>query len=86
VLELAFAHLGAELCTSTAWHDNAASIGVSQKLGYADDGWELRDREGTATRHVRFRMSRDDWRPPFPIEVEGLEPCLGMLGGERRDE
>ena len=86
VLELAFGHLGAALCTSTAWHDNASSIGVSRALGYVDDGWELQEREGDVTKHLRFRMARDDWRPPFEIAVEGLEPCLGLLGCERRDE
>lgn len=85
-LTLAFDHLGAELCTRSAWHDNAPSIGVSRALGYVDDGWELRAREGVTTRHVRFRMAKDDWRPPFEIAVEGLEPCLPLLlGGERRD-
>jgi len=83
VLELAFAHLGAELCTSSAWHDNARSIGVSRRLGYVDDGWELKDREGVRTRHLRFRLARADWRPPFAVEVDGLEPCLPLLVGDR---
>jgi len=82
-LELAFAHLGAELCQSAAWHDNAPSIGVSRRLGYADDGWELRDRDGEPTRHVRFRLHRADWRPPVAVTVEGLEACLPLLLGDR---
>ena len=81
VLALAFEHLGAELCTSTAWHDNMPSVRVSQKVGYVDDGWELRDRDGTATKHLRFRMAKDDWRPPFEVTVEGLAPCLPLLVG-----
>jgi RimJ/RimL family protein N-acetyltransferase len=38
VLELAFTGLGAEYATSEAFTDNAASLGVSRKLGYAFDG------------------------------------------------
>jgi RimJ/RimL family protein N-acetyltransferase len=81
VLELAFGHLGAELCVSSAWHDNAASIAVSRRLGYADDGWELGDREGTRTKQLRFRIARADWRSPVPVDVDGLEPCLPLLVG-----
>jgi len=40
VLSLAFDELGAESARSHAHRDNAASIGVSRKLGYADDGTE----------------------------------------------
>ena len=40
VLHLAFAGLGAEYATSSAFDDNAASLAVSRKLGYADDGIE----------------------------------------------
>jgi RimJ/RimL family protein N-acetyltransferase len=38
VLQLAFAGLGAEYAISSAFIDNAASLAVSRKLGYADDG------------------------------------------------
>jgi RimJ/RimL family protein N-acetyltransferase len=38
VLSLAFGELGAESARSHAHSDNAASIGVSRKLGYSDDG------------------------------------------------
>lgn len=85
VLGLAFDHLGAELCVSTAWHDNAASIAVSRKLGYADDGWSFLQREGIRTKHLRFRMARDEWRPPLAPEVDGLEPCLPLLVGDTPD-
>ena len=38
VLHLAFTGLGAEFATSNTFTDNAASLGVSRKLGYLPDG------------------------------------------------
>lgn len=82
VLELAFAHLGARLATTAAWHDNPASLGVTRALGYVEDGESLGDREGTADRLLRFRIDRARWEAcrSVPVEVEGLEPCLRLLG------
>lgn len=74
VLSLAFEHLGAIAAVSEAWADNAASLGVSRSLGYEDSHSE--DRQGRAMRHLRLTT----WRPPWPVEVEGLEPCLPLLG------
>ena len=37
-LTLGFDGLGAEIATTGLWHDNAASLGVTQSLGYAG-GW-----------------------------------------------
>jgi RimJ/RimL family protein N-acetyltransferase len=36
----AFEGLGAQWAVSAAFEDNAASLGVSRKLGYRDDGTE----------------------------------------------
>ena len=38
VLALAFDHLGAEVAVSSAEPDNAPSLAVSRRLGYADNG------------------------------------------------
>ncbi|MHB1930423.1 MAG: GNAT family N-acetyltransferase, partial [Acidimicrobiales bacterium] len=38
VLSLAFDHLGAEAAVSSAREDNVASLGVSRRLGYKDNG------------------------------------------------
>jgi WD40 repeat protein len=61
VLHLAFEGLGARHAVSAAFEDNAASLSVSRKLGYRDDGIEwhqVRDRP-VLTR--RLRLTRADW-------------------------
>ena len=82
VLSLAFDGLHAEYALSTAQCDNAASLGVSRKLGYAKDGIErlvVRERPVTAQ---RLRLDRASWRAHSSLRVEtsGLEPCLPWFG------
>src|SRR5215470_14638094 len=55
VLSLAFDDLGAETARSDAHSDNAASIGVSRKLGYAADGTEQFMVRGQAVTALRLR-------------------------------
>ena len=45
VLALAFGPLGAQAAITSAWHDNAASLGVSRALGYRPNGETLHERE-----------------------------------------
>jgi RimJ/RimL family protein N-acetyltransferase len=82
VLQLAFAGLGAECAISSAFIDNAASLAVSHKLGYADDGIELRVRRGQPATARRLRLDRRTWEatPRVPVSIEGLEACLPMFG------
>jgi RimJ/RimL family protein N-acetyltransferase len=82
VLHLAFAGLGAQWAISSAASDNGASIGVSRKLGYADDGIEVLAVRGRGRVERRFRMDRETWAAhrSVPVEVEGLEPCRELLG------
>jgi RimJ/RimL family protein N-acetyltransferase len=84
VLHLAFAGLGADRAVTSAFADNAASLGVTRSLGYVENGWDIDDREGKAVRHQRFLLERVDWeaRRRDDIEIEGLEPCLPVLGLE----
>jgi len=82
VLSLAFDGLHAEYAVSRAHWDNAASLGVSRKLGYARDGIErlvVRQRPVTAQ---RLRLDRASWRAhrSLPVETSGLEPCLPWFG------
>ena len=86
VLHLAFAGLGAEWAVSSALDGNQASIGVSRKLGYADDGVAVRAVRGRRRIDRRFRMDREIWaaRQTVPVEIEGLEPCLELLGAVSR--
>jgi RimJ/RimL family protein N-acetyltransferase len=84
VLHLAFAGLGAERARSGAFADNAASLGVSRRLGYVADGTAcqvVRDRPVT---EQRLLLDRDRWAAhrTVPVEIEGLAPCLPLLGAE----
>lgn len=80
VLALAFGPLGAEQAVTSAWSDNAASLGVSRALGYLPNG-VTRDRrpgaDGGAGDMVHLRLSRPDWqaRDAGDVRVEGFAPC-----------
>jgi RimJ/RimL family protein N-acetyltransferase len=82
VLELAFRGLGARHAISEAYEDNDASLGVSHALGYKDNGRSVErrdDREETVwSQHVLLAAS--DWSAPWPVTIEGLEPCLPLFG------
>jgi RimJ/RimL family protein N-acetyltransferase len=82
VLHLAFEGLGAQHATSDAFEDNAASLGVSRKLGYRDDGIEWHAVRGHPATVRRLRLTRDDWPAArsVPVEIHGLEPCLPFFG------
>lgn len=81
-LALAFDHLGATYATSEAFPDNAASVGVSSKLGYEHDGISRDVRDGEVVVSHRLRLSRERWErnDSSEIEVGGLQPCLPLFG------
>lgn len=85
MLHLAFAGLGAEAAFSGAYVDNEASIRISRRLGYEDDGLDILSRRGHAARACRFRLERTRWEQHRrdDIVLEGLEPCLELFGVER---
>ena len=78
-LELAFRGLGADLATSGALEGNAASLGVSEKLGYRVVGHSTVAPRGVDVPHADLELHRDAWRPPFPVEIEGLEAALALF-------
>lgn len=84
VLHLAFAGLGAQCAVSAAFPDNPASLGVSRKLGYQEDGIERHAVRGKPAVLHRLRLTADQWRqnphPPLPATIEGLRPCLPWFG------
>jgi RimJ/RimL family protein N-acetyltransferase len=83
VLHLAFEGLGAHEAISAARDNNAASGGVSRKLGYVDDGVERWAVRGELTVHRRFRIDRAAWlaHRSVPVALDGLsERCLADLG------
>ncbi|MEU0314855.1 GNAT family N-acetyltransferase [Nocardioides sp. NPDC006273] len=81
-LTLAFDHLGAAYATSEAFPDNAASVGVSTRLGYQPDGISRDVRDGEVLVSHRLRLDRERWErnDRTGIEVSDLEPCLTMFG------
>lgn len=85
VLHLAFEHLGAERAESAAFEDNAASIRVSEELGYRHSGDRLAARRGVSARQVCFSLDRDDWADSvaadIAVTVEGVDDAvLAQLG------
>jgi RimJ/RimL family protein N-acetyltransferase len=82
VLHLAFEGLGAQHAASGAFEHNAASLGVSRKLGYRDDGIERHAVRGHPAVLQRLRLTRADWQAArsVPVEIRGLEPCLPFFG------
>lgn len=88
MLHFAFAGIGAEEATTTAFADNVASNRVSDGLGYERDGAFRDARAGSAALHNRYRMSRERWEEPrsdhdhllgAPVILHGLEPILDQI-------
>lgn len=80
VLHLAFTGLGARYAVTEAFEDNHASIAVTRKLGYQEDGITLHKRQGRPVVMRNFRLPRERWRPMADIEIHHLTPCLPLLG------
>jgi RimJ/RimL family protein N-acetyltransferase len=82
VLHLAFEGLGAQQAVSAAFEDNPASLSVSRKLGYGDDGIEWRFVRGRPALMRRLRLTRADWQATrtVPVQIHGLQACLPHFG------
>ena len=91
VLALAFGPLQAQAAITSAWHDNAASLGVSAALGYRPNGETLHEREPLDERSsnvwadvmVHLRMRREDWLSAgraADIEITGFDDCRPLFG------
>ncbi|MDQ4503679.1 GNAT family protein [Sinomonas sp. ASV322] len=82
VLLWAFDHLGAEVAMTSAYEWNAASLGVSRRLGYAPNGEGRHSpRPGVVERELRFRLAREDFkRPDWQLTVSGAEAAAAFLG------
>jgi RimJ/RimL family protein N-acetyltransferase len=83
VLALAFGPLGAEYAISSAWPDNAASLGVSRSLGYVDNGRERHRRDDAAEDLVHLRMTREQWLAENrhgDVEIDGFDACRPYFG------
>jgi RimJ/RimL family protein N-acetyltransferase len=82
VLHVGFEGLEAVRADTSAFEDNPASQAVSEKLGYKPNGNGVCAREGMPATMLMFALSRGDWEPQrhHDIVIEGLEPCLPLLG------
>jgi RimJ/RimL family protein N-acetyltransferase len=83
VLEFAFRGLEAHAATSGALLHNVASQRISEKLGYRVTGTREIAPRGEPVLHYDYRIERDEWRCPIPVEIEGLTPALPLFGVTR---
>ncbi|HYN35192.1 MAG TPA: GNAT family protein [Ilumatobacteraceae bacterium] len=81
-LALGFDGLGAEVAHTSAWHDNAASLGVTRSLGYEPVGTKRALRRGEPDEQLTFRMSRDHWATirRDDITLHGIDAAREFLG------
>jgi RimJ/RimL family protein N-acetyltransferase len=80
VLELAFRELGARAATSGSVFGNESSKRVSEKLGYTIVGTSTIAPRGEPVQKYDLRIEREEWSSPFPVEIEGVDPCLPLFG------
>ncbi len=81
ILFLAFEGLGALRAESGSLDGNEASAAVSRKLGYEPNGETLVAPRGVPVVEHRFRLLRERWlRDLYPVEIDGLAPCLPLFG------
>jgi len=81
VLALAFDHLGAVSAISSATMDNAPSLAVSRRLGYADNGVSVIRTAAGAEQLQHLRLTRDRWvADAHAVTVSGIDACLPWFG------
>jgi RimJ/RimL family protein N-acetyltransferase len=83
VLGLAFDHLGALAAVTSARTDNAPSLGVSRRVGYAENGVSLTDSAQGVVELSQFRLTAPGWRAAghgAEVTVTGFEPCRPWFG------
>ena len=86
VLTLGFDGFDADLALTDAWHDNAASIGVTKSLGYVETGRKRALRRDLPDQIVNFEMSRAHFATirRADITLHGIEAVRDQLETERR--
>ncbi|MCA2212077.1 GNAT family N-acetyltransferase [Jidongwangia harbinensis] len=83
VLGLAFEHLGAVAAISSARADNHPSLGVSRRIGYADNGVGLVHAHEGAVLLRHLRLTADRWRSSGQageVTVRNFPPCRPWFG------
>lgn len=83
VLGLAFDYLGAEAAITAAVSSNAASLGVSRRIGYQPNGLSFSDSERGRIELTHLRLTAGAWRASGlggEVSVSGLEPGRPWFG------
>ena len=81
IAAFAFDHLDAQYVTSAAFSDNVASVSVSRKVGYSENGVDIWARDGKPVPHQRFLLSRGNLlRYEHPLMVTGLAAFRRSIG------
>jgi len=81
-LMLGFEGLDAVLAMTDAWHDNAASLGVTRSLGYSQSGKGRLLRRGEPDEQLSFNMDRSHWETirPDNMTLHGVDQARNFLG------
>jgi RimJ/RimL family protein N-acetyltransferase len=81
-LHIGFAGLGAQEATTSAFEDNAPSLGVTRSLGYEPNGFQRVQRRDELGIIHAFRMPRAHWESirRDDIELTGVDAVLPILG------
>ena len=84
-LHLIFAGFDADQATTQAWHDNAASLGVTRSLPYTHTGTSRPPRRGRPDTMLSFVMTARQWTTlrRNDIQIHGIEAVRAMLGTAR---
>lgn len=81
-LHLGFVGFGALMAGTGAFADNAASLGVTRKLGYVPNGIQHHERRGELAVIERYRMPRDHFDANVrrdDVELVGIDPVRALL-------
>lgn len=79
-LAFAFGGLGAETARSGAMVGNAASLTVSERLGYRRVGTSTASPRGAPVAHHDLELRREEFTPPVDVRIEGLDPVRDLFG------
>jgi RimJ/RimL family protein N-acetyltransferase len=84
-LHLIFAGFDADQATTQAWHDNAASLGVTHSLPYTHTGTSRPPRRGRRDTLLAFVMTRSQWATVRrnDIQLHEIEAARAQLGTAR---
>ena len=86
-MHLIFAGFDADYATTGAWHDNAASLGVTRGLGYTEVGRRRARRRTQPDTLIGFEMARLHWETirRDDIDLAGIEAVREQLATARPD-